>query len=95
VTSARAGQIVFLLWGLALIAVGCWHDCAVAGRPRVGFAVPSCCGSQSRYYWDNRAKDCVALPPMGGMNCGCVCEGECARLFWSLDECRDEYGHCR
>ena len=93
--SMGAGHGVLLLCALVLILVGCGHDCAVAGRPRVGFAVPSCCTSQSRYYWDQSAKDCVELPPLGGMNCGCICQGECARLYWSLDECRSEYGRCR
>ena len=91
----RAGDIVLLLCGALVSAVGCRHDCAVAGQPRVGFMVPSCCGMESRYYWDDDVKDCVELPQNGGVNCGCACEGECARLFWSRDECRNQYSHCR
>ena len=95
-TSMRIGWPVLLLCALLLSAAACRHDCAVAGRPKVGFAVASCCGSQSRYYWDDRAKDCVELPPVGmTLNCGCVCEGECSRLYWSLEQCRRKYAHCR
>lgn len=96
IASLRVGSIVLLLCSSLMCATGHRHDCAVSGRPRVGFAVPSCCGGQSRYYWDDRAKDCVELPPRDiGLNCGCVCKGECARLYWTLAECRSEYRHCQ
>jgi hypothetical protein len=90
-----AGYLVVLLFGSSIVAVGCRQDCAVTGHPNVRFASPSCCGMEPRYYWDHDANDCVELPQTGAVNCGCSCAGECARMFSSLDECRNRYSHCR
>ena len=96
-TIGEARRVLPLLLVFLLVAAtACRHNCRVSGRLQARFSVPSCCFDQSRYFWDNTVKDCVELRSWGGQNCGCVCHGEdCDRLFWSRDECRKEYAHCR
>jgi hypothetical protein len=89
----QARFLVLLLLGVLMTAAGCRHDCSTTRRPTVRFSSPSCCVSP--YYWDDHVKDCIQWQPLDGTDCGCFCEGECSRLFNSLDDCRSKHSHCR